>query len=359
MNLDSVFKFLKSHLSRRRLIILVIILVAASGIFIYTQRSRQKPLEYTEVKRADIVSTVSASGVLTGKQTANLKFRSLGKLDYLNVAAGDKVYAGQVLASLDTNELLISLQQAQNNLRDKQAALDKTLDDIHLFQYGSGGFGNVGTSNETMTQRATRTTAEVLKDNAYDNVKAAQEALNNAALIAPFAGLITKADIVAGQTVSPTDLITQIVDTTELYFDAEVDESDISKISLGQKAKVALNAYLDKQFSGTIAQIKPTTKTATSGATIVIVRIKLENPDTSFISDLNGQAEIEVESAGSVLTIPIDALVDEKYVYIQKGNTVVKRGVKVGISSDTGVEIKEGLSENERIVANPGNVKSK
>lgn len=359
MNIDPVFNFLKKHISRKRLIISVFILLVVGGIFVYTQRSRQKPIEYTEVKRADIISTVSASGVLGGKQTANLKFKSPGKLDYINVKAGDKVYAGEVLASLDTTEPSTALQQAQNNLRDKQATLDKTLDDIHLFQYGNGGFGNVGTPNETMTQMTTRTTAEVLKDNAYDSVKAAQEALNNAVIFAPFSGLVTKVEVVSGQTVSPTDLVTQVVDTSELYFDGEVDESDISRISMGQKANITLNAYPDKQFPGTISQIKPTTKTATSGATVVIVRIKLENPEIIFIADLNGQVEIEVSKATNILTIPQDALVDEKYVYTTDGKGFKKVEIKTGVSSDSDIEITEGVDESQKIVKNPANVPNK
>lgn len=338
----------------KRLIIGLVILAVLGGIFFFTQRSRQKPLEYTEVKRADIISAVSTSGVLTGKETANLKFKTAGKLASLNVKAGDKVYAGQTVASLDTKELSINLQQAENNLRDKQAALEKVYDDIHLFQYG-----NMGTSGETEAQKATRTTAEVIRDNAYDSIRAAREALANTMIVSPISGIVTKADITSGQVVSSLDLIAQVSDTSELFFDAEVDESDISKISLGQKAKIALNAFSGKDFSGKVSQIKPTTKTATSGATIIIVRIKLDTSDINFIADLNGQAEIEIAQSENVLTIPQDALVDEKYVYIQRGNEVEKREVRVGVSSDTDIEIKDGLTENEKVVTNPGNVANK
>ena len=180
--------------------------------------------------------------------------------------------------------------------------------------------------------------------------------MSNTSIFSPISGIVTKADFLVGQVVFPTDIITQVVEDNELYFDAEVDESDISKISLGQKAKVTLNAYSDKELSGTVTQIKPTSKTATSGATVIIVRIKLDNTNIPFISDLNGQAEIEVEKADNTLSIPQDALVDEKYVYIQSGKGIEKREVKVGINSDIEVEIKEGLAENEKVVKNPGNI---
>ncbi len=361
MNLGSIFKYFKNfknHLTRRNIIILAVVIAAAVGIFIYNQKTRQKPIEYTLVKRQDITSTVSTSGVLSGKEKADLHFKASGKLAYLNSKVGETVATGSAVAGLDTAQLAISLKQAQNTLADKQAALEKVLDDIHLFQYGNGGFGNVGTPNETETQRAARISAEQAANNAYDSVKAAQTSFSDVAIFSPISGLVTKADPVTGAVVSPTDLIAEIVDTSEVFFDAEVDESDISKVQLGQKAKVTLNAYPGKNFTGGVAQIKPTTKTASSGATVVIVRIKLDQV-VNFISDLNGQAEIQTEKANNVLTIPQDALTDDKFVYIQDGKKFKKQEVKTGISSDLDIEVKEGLSEGEKIVKNPSNVPNK
>ena len=354
MNINSALKFLREFFTRRKLIILVIFILLASGGFVFAQRSRQKPIEYTEVKKQDIISTVSASGTLNGKNTANLHFKGSGKLAYLNIKTGDQVFAGQIIAGLDSQDLAVNLQVAQNNLRDKQATLDKILDDIHLFQYGNGS-----TIGETEAQRATRTTAEVAKDNAYDSVRTAQRAFEDTTLISPIAGIVTKADFLAGQVVSPTDIIAQVIDDKELYFDSEVDESDISKITLGQQAIITLNTHPDKKFPGAVFEIKPITKTATSGATVVIVRILLDSTNITFIANLNGQAEIGVDKAKAVLSIPQDSLVDEKYVYIQDGKGYKKIAVKTGIQSDTEIEIKEGLSENQKVVKNPGNIPGK
>lgn len=348
------------NLFRKRRFILIFVILAILGIVIFNQtRSRSQTLQEAAVKRQDIKSTVSVSGTLTGKNTLNLHFKSSGKLSFLNVKIGNHVETGNLIASLDTADLNISLQQAKNNLADKQATLDKVLDDIHLFQYGNGGFTNIGTPNETMSQRAARIIAEQAVNNAFDSVKTAELAFQDITIFSPISGTVTKADFLPGQVVSPTDIIAQVIDDNELYFDAEVDESDISKVTLGQKAQVTLNAYPDRKFTGEVTEIKSITKTAISGATVIIVRILLDAPNVAFISSLNGQSDIEVDRIGSALTIPIDSLVDEKYVYVQKGNSIDKREVKVGISSDTAVEIKTGLSENEKVVTNPGNVANK
>lgn len=334
----------------------MVILFIGFGGFSYFQKSKQKPIEYTEVKRQNLISTVSTSGTLTGKKSANLHFKVAGKLASLNVKTGDQIEAGEMIASLDSTQLSISLQQAKNNLEDKQATLEKVLDDIHLFQYGNGGFSNVGSANETESQRAARITAQQAVNNAFDSVRAAQALFQDVEIFSPISGLVTKADPTSGVVISPTDLIVQVVDTSELFFDSEVDESDISKIKLGENVKVTLNAYPDKEFRGTVSEIKPTTKTAQSGATVVIVRILLTNPGINFISDLNGQAEIDVAKSSNVLTIPADSLIDDKFVYIPEVKGFKKVEVKTGISSNSDIEIKEGLSEHQKIVKNPSSV---
>lgn len=339
--------------NRKKVAFLAILALAIFLGFNFVGRRQQPQLQFATVKRQDIKATVSSSGTLTGKASANLHFKGAGKLAYINVKAGDQVYAGQVLAGLDTQELAINLQQAQNTFRDKQAAVDKVLDDIHLFQYGNGGFANVGSSNETMTQRQLRTTAEVARDNAYDSVKLNQKAFEDAIIISPINGIVTQAIEVTGQTVTTADLIAQVIDTSGIYFDTEVDEVDLSQVSLGLKAEIILDAYPDQIFPGTVDQIIPQTKTTSSGATVVIVRIKLDSPKLTFVNGLSGQASIISTEAKGALTIPQEALREDNTVLTMQPQGLQPKQVTPGIRSDTDVEIKEGLSEDEKVLLNP------
>lgn len=341
------------RLSRKKIIILVALGLVIFLIFNFFVQKKSVSLQFAEVKKQDIKAVVSASGTLSGKKAADLNFKSAGKLEFINVKAGDSVYIGQVIAGLDTQELSINLQQAQNTLRDKQATVDKVLDDIHLFQYGNGGFSNVGTANETMTQRQARTASEVARDNAFDNVKLAQRAFQDAIIISPMNGIVIQAIEVPGQTVTAADLVARMVDTSKIYFDSEIDEADLNKVSLGQAAEITLDSYLDKTFKGTVDKILPQTKTTTQGATVVTVRIKLENPPGTFVNGLTGEALITSAEAKNALTIPQEALRDDNtvVVYSEKGLTV--RKVVPGIRSDIDVEIKEGLNEGEKVLLNP------
>ncbi len=321
--------------------VLLVLLVA--GWFILRSGKQTDIPQLADVKKQTLKSSVSASGVMTGQDTAALKFKSSGKLAYLGVKTGDTVNRGQTIASLDTQDLNIALQQAENNYRDKQAAVDKILDDL-----------KDRNNDETYTQKQTRTTAQVARDNAYDSVKAAQRAFQDAILVAPISGTVTQSTPIPGQYVSAADTIAQVVNWQGgVYFDTDIDEADISKISLAQPAEVTLNAYADQIFPGVVDEILPQTKTTTSGATVVTVRIKLSNPPSQLIANLNGQASIIIKQVANVLAIPQEALTDDKKVVVQTKEGLVTREVTPGIMSDTDVEIVKGLNEGDKVVTNP------
>lgn len=151
-----------------------------------------------------------------------MHFKISGKLVYINVKAGDIVTPGQVIAGLDTQDLSITLQQAQNTLRDKQATAQKAEDDVKDYS-----------DDESFTQKVTRTTAQAARDLAFDTVKSAQRAFQDAVITSPIKGVITQAIEVPGQIVTAADVIAQVVDTSAIYFDAEVDETDIGSVAVG------------------------------------------------------------------------------------------------------------------------------
>lgn len=334
---------------KKKLIILAVIIIAIILGFNFFAPKKQAPMQFVSVKKQDIRSTISSSGTLTAKFVANLKFKSSGKLAYINVKAGDTVSAGQVIAGLDTQQLSIELQQAQNTLRDKQAIVDKTLDDVKDHS-----------KDETFTQRQTRTTAEVGRDNAVDSVKAAQRAFQDAVIISPIAGTVTQAPITTGgQNISGSDLIAQVVDFSVIYFDTDVDEADISKISLDQKAQISLDAYPNQTFNGVVGQIIPQTKTTSSGTTVVSVRIKLDNPKLTFVHGLTGQASIILSEAKNTLVLPQETVREDDTVLVQTNNDLQPKKVVTGIKSDTDIEIKSGVSENDRVLLNPPALESR
>ncbi len=318
------------------------------GIFAWllVARTRPEPIKFVPATRQDIKTVVSAPGILIGEETVNLKFKTSGKLTYLKVRAGDEVKKGQVIARLDTQDLAIALQQALNTLRDKQAAAEKILDEVKGHD-----------KDETFAQKATRTTAEVARDNAYDAVRAAQRSFQDAVIVSPTGGIVTgQPELIPGQFVGSGDLIAQVTNFSEKFFAADVDEADIANVKIGQKAEITLNSYGDKVFAGTVSKILPQTKTATSGATTVTVKIKMKDSQIEPIQGLNGQASIIISEAVNALIIPQEALLDDSHVQIASPRGLIEREISTGIKSDTDVEVKLGLTEGDKVVKNPQQV---
>jgi RND family efflux transporter MFP subunit len=342
-------KLIKRVAGLRRRNKAAIFLVILAVLFIFFKgRQRTQALSYATVKREEIISTVSASGFLGGKNVSVMRFNTSGRLKVLGVSNGQQVHKGQLIAGLDDISQNALFQEALNNKRNTQAAVDNLYDQIKGHS-----------SDETFSQRAARTAAEVANDNAYDNLKAAQQALNDTKIFAPFNGIvIIPTTLVAGQNVGPTDVIARVVDFSEKVMEASVDESDIGYIRVGQKAKVTLNAYGDKEFSGEVVEIIPSTQTDTTGAVTVTVRVRIDSGEISDIYGLNGNVVIVVSSKDNALIIPQDALVEDNHVYVKRvDGKIEKKEVVLGIKSDTMAEVVSGLNEGDQIVINPQAVK--
>jgi HlyD family secretion protein len=311
--------------------------------FIFWPKNNTKPqFEYTKAEITNIQKLVTASGILTGKNSVDLKFKISGKISYLPFKTGDSVKKGQTIASLDTQDLSIALQQAQNTLRDKQAIVTKILDDV-----------KDSDTDETFTETQLRTTAEVARDNAYDSVKAAQRAFQDTSLQTPISGKITKLPVDLGTNVSAGEIVSQIVDISEIVFEIDLDEYDIGKVKIGMPAKISLNSYPNEIFDGSVSEIQTSTKTTDSGATVVVVKIKLSDTSLMFIQGLNGQAEIITSEKTNVLAIPIDSVREDNTVLVKTTEGFEIKTVTTGESSDSLIEVTSGLKPGDEVMLNP------
>ena len=194
----------------------------------------------------------------------------------------------------------------------------------------------------------------MVRDSAYDAVIRARIALSQASMTTPVGGIVTQVNGLSGQFISAADIVVSVVDFSEVYFDAEVDEADIAKVAVGQKAEVSLNSYPDRSFPGTVDKIVPQTTTTSSGSTVVDVRIKLDDSSgISKVDGLNGQAEIVVKESKNVLSISREWLREDNKVLIQDGKVIKLVDVSLGVESDASLEVLGGLQENQTVVTNP------
>lgn len=317
------------------LFVLAVILVA---IIVALTRARETPLETANVSVDSIKSEITASGKIESRTSSTLTFSSAGKIAAVSVEEGEYVERGRAVASLETEPFLVILRQAQQDVNAADAVLSQVYDEQKK-----------QTAAENFDQKIRRTNAETAKNKAYDAMRKAQFDLEHSTIYSPQAGVITQINFLAGQQVTLGSEFAKVHDLSNLDFSAEVDETDIGKVKIGQKAKIVLDAYPSDPTDTTVTYIADTATTTSTGATAFEVKISLPR-DAKYKIGLNGEVSIVAEEKTDVLTIPLSAIIDEKYVYIQEGRIYAKKEIALGIESDTEVEVVSGLSSGQAVV---------
>ncbi|MBA3059356.1 MAG: efflux RND transporter periplasmic adaptor subunit [Gammaproteobacteria bacterium] len=167
----------------------------------------------------------------------------------------------------------------------------------------------------------------------------------------PVAGIVMEKKAVQGMRFMPGEMLYQVADLSRVWVIADVFEQDIGLIKSGAKARVRINAYPDKEFTGTVTYIYPTLQAETR---TVSVRVELANPGLLLKPAMFAQVEVLASAKGKVVTVPVSAVIDSgtrQIVLIQTGEGRFEpRDVRLGLRSDSHVEILEGVKEGEAVV---------
>lgn len=155
-----------------------------------------------------------------------------------------------------------------------------------------------------------------------------------------------------GSAVSPGAPVFTVVDLDALKFSAEVDEADISRISVGMPAEVTLDAFPGDVFKTKVARVNPAAQSTATGGTVFVVELALDDTSRDVLLGMKGDVDVEVSSVGAALTIPVEALFSEggtDYVYVVEDGVLNKTEITVGATTDTDVEVLEGLAVGDRV----------
>jgi len=267
------------------------------------------------VERGDITNTLVAYGTVEPKQEYTFAFDG-DRVESTQVRVGERVTKGQTLVVLDAAEQQLALLRAERALAEAKAG---------------GVPANV---------REAELVYGIARAN-YDD----------ATLKAPFAGVVTEIDQAAG---SSENWSLVLIDTSELYIEAEIDQLDAPAVAVGQSATAVIEALPDRTWNVQIVEVGGMAETS-GNSTIVIAKANLPNADSSILVGYTVEMEITTASATDVLLVPISCLVETP-----KGWTVMKvvdgkpspQAVTIGTKSDTHAEIQTGLAEGD-LVLNP------
>ena len=259
----------------------------------------------------------------------------------LKVAVGQAVKKGQVLASASTADLRRQLTDATAALASANIQLKIAQDDL-----------------DNATTTAARRQARMGLNNARTQVSDAKKtttdlaaSIARATLTAPIDGVVTTVSIVKGLDAPTGDAI--VVDGTGLQVTAEVVESDLAKIVVGQPASVSI-AAVGGDVTGTVTAIAPTASDTSNGVVSYATTVVLTDPPKDVRAGMTADVTINVANASNVLTVPAAALRGSAGGYsvlvLDATGKPVPKAVEVGLVTASLAEIKSGLTEGDPVV---------
>ena len=353
------------------LTILTVLVVLFGITFLFAFNPKQ-PIHTQLASTKEVSPEITADGSVSSANTATLHFQTGGKVVGLYAKEGDKVYAGQTIAQLDTYPLQQQLTAALNTYRSAR----DTFDQAQANQQNGVLKGNQTSGLNPYTQSAvgggdTEYTAinDAVKrivdqnqanlDNSVVNVQLANYALQLATLTSPISGIVTHEDITTPNVnIGPTTSFV-IADPQTLVFDANIPQYQIDYVHVGSRAVINVDGVQGRKFAGTVTKIYPQKMTLANGQQVYKVEITADGLVGNATFDQTGSAVITSDATRGVFLIPAWAIVNHQYVWVSENNKPTLRKVVVGNLHGSDFEIKSGLKENDSIILNPQSIASK
>ncbi len=350
--------------------------IVLGGIYYwYTgNQSTDNQVEYIteKVSRGTLTTTVSASGNVVVDQLATVDPTISGTVTNLSVKVGDSVEKGQPLFEIINDDLEVavrksadSLKQAEHNVETKEVAEDQAEADYEA----------AVKKDKKDPTAYTKEQLEVLKDKielAENAVEEAEKSLETGRLeyqnqkneadkrrvISPINGTVNEINIKNGDdlgknsTSNTANAPIIIGDLKTLRAEVAVNEVDIAKVNIGQKAVLKLNSLDEMSVSGKVEKID-SLGTASQGVVTYKVTISFDILDERIKPEMSVTASIITEVKQDILIVPNGALKQSgefNLVEIMENGKPKQIEVLTGLANDTETEIKSGLSENQEII---------
>ena len=267
------------------------------------------------------INGVSSIGSYQAERT--LTAQAAGTVTSINVQEGSEVAKDDIILGLSGDDLTESIQSASESLRSAEISMQNL-----------------------------------------------QDAMNNYTITAPISGTIIEKDAKVGDAVKAGDTLCIVYDLSYLEMSINVDELQISSISVGQKVQITADAVPDKTYVGTVTRVSM--KGASNGGTTTYpVTIRIDDTD-GLRPGMNANAEIVVAEANNALVVPNAAVVRGSYVLVTKDSPSAANAdtameapegfvyvpVKTGVSDDDYTQIVSGIQEGDTIGYDPSSVSS-
>ena len=359
-NMKKYFKFIVAAL--------VILIFIGTFVFLYV-KSMPQEVVYEELtpQKMDINRTTILTGKIESRNEVNIKPQISGIITELYKEAGDVVQAGDIIAKVKVIPDMGQLSSAQSRVRLADVNLAQAEIDFQrekkLFEK------KLVSADEYEKIRQTYQQAKEEKSAAIDALQVVRDGVssNNAnesstLVRSTISGIILDIPVKVGNSVILSNnfndgtTIATVADMGNLIFRGNVDETEVGLLSVGMSMKISIGALENLNFNAKLEYISPKA-VENNGANQLEIKAAVNVPAGNKVrSGYSATAEITLKSAKNVIAIPESAVEfsnGKAFVYVvknsDKGKEYEKREVTIGISDGINIEIKKGLTLNEKV----------
>lgn len=292
---------------------------------------------------------------ITDKQDALAKEGALlqiSLLDWQNDPGSEEYMNLQKLVQLNTYEQQhndeIEMWQTEVKEYEEKIASYKEYRSEMKSQKSSSESGSLNSGSKSKLVADT----QIEKINAEETLSSIAEV--EGGVTADFDGVITEMAAVEGSTPTVGTQMVKLESTEKVKVEISVSKYDLQKIAVGQEVDVTIAGNV---YQGKVSKVNGMETTNNSGAAVVGVEIKIENPDSNIFLGVEAKVVVHTDVAEQALVVPIEVINSDQegregsFVYAVENGILVKKRVVTGISSNTLCEITEGLNEGDQIVS--------
>ena len=348
-------------------------------------------------RKGKITSIVTATGKVKAQADVEISADVMGRIEELPVKEGRRVKAGQLLVKIDDRSRQMDVAQVKGALLSAQSAYEKARIELNrekqLFEKGLSSQSRLDIVQNLYDQAS----AQVQISQA--TLDRTQDQLDKCTIRSPMDGIVTKLNSEKGENVvigtmnNPGTVIMVVSDLSAIEIEAEVDETDIASIKVGQDVEILLDAFPDTTFKGEVIQVGNSAKASSFAVsdqvTNFLVKVKLLDDVPSIRPGMSASVDITTDSRLDALNVPIQAVVmreekgdtltakeEEKEGALASANTLPRKGnkkgkkekkelegvfvvkegrakfveVKTGIADQQNIEIVSGINEDDMVV---------
>ncbi len=386
---------------KTKIIVGSVVAVVVIGALTAAIRNKDKDVPRVttaKVEKIDLVSKVTANGKIQAQRKVDMSALVMGQIVNLAVKEGDHVKKGQLLLQIDRAQLAAQAQGREASLEAMRHDLDAAkataaqakLDYERASQQHKGNILAEADLQKAKSNldgaEANLAATESRMNSTMADLAASRDSLSKTTVTAPLEGIVTALPIKEGEVTvigtmnnAGTQLMT-ISDMGSVEAVMMVDETSVPGVKVGQKAVLSIDAYPNRKFEGTVAEVgsSPIPKTDPDLLTLVAnseainfkVKIRLDSPPDTIRPGFSVTADIVTARRDGTTAIPIQALVvrdvekkdkapavgraeTEEGVYTIKDGKLAFSKVKTGIAGELMIEVTEGPKPGQEIVTGP------